>query len=334
MFHEPLFSVVIPAYNAARVIGATLETVLAQTTDDYEIIIVNDGSTDETEAVITAFPCDKIRLISVANGGVSRARNRGMSEARGKYIALLDADDYWLPRHLEAASLFLEAHPDICWYANRYTIVRELSDNLNTGLPVEEDDCFICSYYTEGCCFVHSSSVVFRRSRVEAENFFPTGIGMGEDIIAWTAFAARHESIGINRSPLTLYIEAAGAAMNNARDISEEYRISAHTMVMLDAMAELVRRYDNPRLRAFFRHHALSMWTSSTERMSRRIYLVPFLRYWQLQGIIPNFFLLLAHAFLCVFRICVHVPLRWFCLRSYRKIERPAQTSPQRSGRA
>ncbi|MDH5537021.1 MAG: glycosyltransferase family 2 protein [Betaproteobacteria bacterium] len=99
----PQFSIVMPAYNAARFIDAAVGSVRAQTCRDWELIIVNDGSTDATEAAVASW-CERdprIRLISVRNGGVSAARNHGMAAARGTYIALLDADDLWHADKLE-----------------------------------------------------------------------------------------------------------------------------------------------------------------------------------------------------------------------------------------
>jgi hypothetical protein len=104
-------SVVIPAFNAARTIGRTLESACAQTHTAIEIIVIDDGSTDggmETVA-IAARNDDRIRLITQANGGVARARNRGIAEARGRYVAFLDADDLWHPEKIARQVAAMEA---------------------------------------------------------------------------------------------------------------------------------------------------------------------------------------------------------------------------------
>lgn len=92
----PLFSVVIPTYNRAAFVGETLASVFAQTFADFEIIVVDDGSTDGTAEFIRGLNA-AIRLICTANGGPGAARNRGVREARGRYVAFLDSDDLWLP---------------------------------------------------------------------------------------------------------------------------------------------------------------------------------------------------------------------------------------------
>jgi glycosyltransferase involved in cell wall biosynthesis len=101
---NPLVSVIIPVYNGERYLTGTLNSVIAQTEPDWEIIAVNDGSSDNSQALLDEAAKrdpDRIRVVSVSNGGVSRARNIGVSAARGTYIAFLDQDDLWLPEKLE-----------------------------------------------------------------------------------------------------------------------------------------------------------------------------------------------------------------------------------------
>ena len=100
----PLVTVLVPAFNAARYIDETLESARTQTISDLEILVIDDGSKDETSDLIRRWQEKdlRIRLISQANGGVSSARNRGLREAKGRYIAFLDSDDLWSPDKLEA----------------------------------------------------------------------------------------------------------------------------------------------------------------------------------------------------------------------------------------
>ena len=97
----PKVSVIIPAYNAAPYLAETLASVFAQSYPDYEIIVVDDGSTDDTLAVLEQF-ADRITLIRKPNGGPASARNAGLRQARGELLAFLDGDDLWLPDKLAA----------------------------------------------------------------------------------------------------------------------------------------------------------------------------------------------------------------------------------------
>ena len=112
---EPLVSIIVPTYNRAYCIGRTINSVISQSYQNYEIIIIDDGSTDNTHEYLKNEYANegRIRYIRQDNGGVSSARNRGLREAKGKYIALLDSDDVWMPWKLEAQVAILEALSDV-----------------------------------------------------------------------------------------------------------------------------------------------------------------------------------------------------------------------------
>lgn len=105
---KPIVSVVIPAYNAERLIATAVQSVLAQTFTGYETIVIDDGSKDGTREAVAGFG-ERVRLVAQANAGVAAARNRGIEQARGRWVAFLDADDHWRPDHL---SLLLDAAED------------------------------------------------------------------------------------------------------------------------------------------------------------------------------------------------------------------------------
>lgn len=109
----PKVSVVIPTYNRADYIVQSINSVLNQTFTDFEIIVVDDGSTDNTEILIREQFKDKVIYLSKPNGGQGSARNLGVSAAKGEYIAFLDSDDLWLPEKLEIQTGFMDAHPEV-----------------------------------------------------------------------------------------------------------------------------------------------------------------------------------------------------------------------------
>jgi glycosyltransferase involved in cell wall biosynthesis len=111
MTSRPAFSVIIPTYNRAGMVGDAVRSVLEQTFRDYEIIVVDDGSTDGTREALGPF-ADRIRYVHQENGGVAAARNRGIAESRGEYLAFLDSDDLFAPSMLEEALRTFERHPD------------------------------------------------------------------------------------------------------------------------------------------------------------------------------------------------------------------------------
>jgi cellulose synthase/poly-beta-1,6-N-acetylglucosamine synthase-like glycosyltransferase len=128
--HTLTTTVVMPAYNTSRYIAEAVESVLAQTRGDFELFVVDDGSTDETAAVVARYLArdSRIRLISQSNQGIGAARNTAIAAARTPWVALLDSDDYWFPTYLAEQLAILEARPD----------VDVLSANaLNVGGPLD-----------------------------------------------------------------------------------------------------------------------------------------------------------------------------------------------------
>lgn len=128
MKNQPLISVIIPAYNAEKTIVRTLDSVVNQTYKNIEIIIINDGSKDSSEQVISSYckqqKSTNIRLVNKENGGVSSARNRGIDEAKGQFIAFLDSDDLWLPNKIAKQLDVFETNPEIdCLATNMNGVV-------------------------------------------------------------------------------------------------------------------------------------------------------------------------------------------------------------------
>lgn len=103
LFHSPFFSVIIPTYNRANLLKVAIKSVLEQTFEDWEIIVIDDGSVDETQTVVSAFSNSKIKYIYQSNQKESAARNKGIRKAKGRYICFLDDDDYYLKHHLKAS---------------------------------------------------------------------------------------------------------------------------------------------------------------------------------------------------------------------------------------
>lgn len=137
-----MVSIVIPAYNRARSITTTIESVLRQTYRDFELIVVDDGSTDDTAARIEAFG-DAVKLIRQENKGITGARNTGLRHARGKWIALQDSDDIWLPQKLERHIQDMKEHPELkvffveCWLQRSHLGEAEVLSFIHSGFVNE-----------------------------------------------------------------------------------------------------------------------------------------------------------------------------------------------------
>ncbi|HSA05956.1 MAG TPA: glycosyltransferase [Candidatus Gastranaerophilales bacterium] len=120
-----MISIIIPAYNAENYIKNAINSVLNQTYQNFEIIIINDGSTDNTENVIKQFDDTRIKYFYQENQGVSSARNKGIELSQGEYIAFLDADDLWLPEKLQLQLDFLKKNPEISLVYSNLELIEE-----------------------------------------------------------------------------------------------------------------------------------------------------------------------------------------------------------------
>ncbi len=110
---NPKVTVVVPAFNVSKYIAASLRSILAQTFTDFEVIVVNDGSTDDTAKIVAAFRDPRIQLLTQKNRGLAGARNSGIRLAKGEYIAFLDSDDLWLPEKLDRHVRHLDSKPRV-----------------------------------------------------------------------------------------------------------------------------------------------------------------------------------------------------------------------------
>ncbi len=205
-----LVSVIIPTYNRAKLVGAAVESVLAQDYRDVEVLVINDGSTDETASVMakTYGSNPKVRCIPKANGGVSSARNLGLRESRGEFIAFLDADDVWLPGKLILQLECLRRFPEagMVWtdmaavdgggrilherYLHKmysaykyYPTSRELFAHGLRETRIGGVEAFCGDIFSPMALgnLVHTSTVLLRRERVNKVGLFNEGYETGED---------------------------------------------------------------------------------------------------------------------------------------------------------
>lgn len=208
---NPFFSVIIPAYNLEQYIAVTIQSVLDQTFKDFEIIIVDDGSTDKTVSVIQSFHDPRIRLISQPNGGVSKARNTGIQIANGKYIAFLDGDDFWYPEHLMLAFEFFKRHSNILVYVSRYL----MSELITIPPRVSSKPTFIRKLGILGLLCIHSSSIILNSSLVSQLPPWEENMSYGEDGLYWTRLMRKTNILGQGGSITSVYRQRLSSVMHN-----------------------------------------------------------------------------------------------------------------------
>jgi glycosyltransferase involved in cell wall biosynthesis len=205
-----MISIVIPLFNKERQVAKTLQSVFAQTYSDYEIIVVNDGSTDRSGEIVASFTDKRIRLIEQVNSGVSVARNRGIVEAKGEFVALLDADDEWKPDFLSTLVGLLEEYPQCDVFAVNYEFRDErgkVTPTIIRRLPFKGSSGVLSNYFEVAANSnppICSISMMARKSAFEAVGGFPIGVKSGEDLLTWAKLACRFE-IAYTTVPLAIF---------------------------------------------------------------------------------------------------------------------------------
>ncbi len=259
-------SVVIPVFNRPALVARAIDSVLAQRLPPDEIIVVNDGSTDDTADVLKRYG-DAIEVLHQTNGGVSAARNRGIAHAGGEWIALLDSDDCWHPEKLRMQSRFHEENPSLLWSHTYEAWIRN-------GRVVRQKKMHAKG---EGACFAENlafckiapSTVMIHRSLFSRYGDFDETLPVCEDYDLWLRFL-KHEPVGLVREVLTTKF-AGHAQLSESGYLLDHYRIEA---LMKHAGVSDVRREINQKveiLRKGARKHRNGEILAFCERVVNRL---------------------------------------------------------------
>jgi glycosyltransferase involved in cell wall biosynthesis len=221
----PRVSVIIPTFNCGVYLGRAIDSVLAQSYRDYEIIVVDDGSTDETPILASTYN-KKIKYLYQSNCGVSAARNRALKESNGEFFAYLDADDIWYPQKLTQQIEFLDAHEDCGLLHSDVSVIDEHDHiiharfNMETARPVPQNH---CKHDILRRCHIQTPTVIERRKCVEKIGGFNEGLPVTQDYMRWIMVALEGWAFGYIDQPLAKYRWRAGSLMSSKRRILEDH---------------------------------------------------------------------------------------------------------------
>lgn len=249
-----MISVIIPLYNKADSISQALDSVLAQTYQHFEVVVVDDGSTDGGAAVVERYADPRIRLIRQVNGGVSAARNKGIAEAQGEHVAFLDADDVWMPGFLEEIAALQREYPECRAQATNYIFnSNELkSPTILRRLPFKGERGVLTNYFEVASCShppVWTSAVCIERALLQEIGGFPVGIKSGEDLLTWARIAVRTQWAYSMRALAQFNVE--GYEINE-----RPKRIPAEVDVVGDELKLMYK--DNPKAKGL--RHYIAHW--------------------------------------------------------------------------
>lgn len=227
-----MISIVIPLYNKEHAVKETLKSVNLQTFTDYEVLIINDGSTDGSLNVISDFICSiesteerkKWRIINKDNGGVCSARNVGIKESQGEYIALLDGDDLWDRNYLQEQMRMVKDFPECGIWSINYAETRNgsIGYKVPTGLPDEfrgivKDYFEMSGRVSDLCC---SSSVLIRKEVFDRTGYFDERLRYAEDDDMWWRIIAEYKFAFYDRYMVFYRLDAENRALNTYRILS------------------------------------------------------------------------------------------------------------------
>jgi glycosyltransferase involved in cell wall biosynthesis len=237
------FSVVIAVFNKEKYIGDTLISVLAQTITDFEIVIVNDGSTDNSEAEILKFKDPRIRYFSQKNQGAAAARNAAIEKAKSDNIALLDADDYWYPFYLEEQNRLLHKFPNQFVFATAAEIKRNGKIFQNSySIQTIENDAALLDYFeaSQLDSVLHSSSIVIKRNVFDEVGWYNPKIISGEDTDLYVRIGLKYKVVFSPRVCATYIVRKSGL-FKSVRNLEEKASFEAYEIF----------ENDNPALKKF-----------------------------------------------------------------------------------
>lgn len=246
-----MISVVIPLYNKEKQIANTLHTVLSQTYQDFEIVIVNDGSTDNSVVEVEKIKDSRIRIIHQKNAGVSAARNRGIEEAKYDLIAFLDADDEWKPEYLETQYNLYLKYPECSVFAVNYEFrdsKGKITPTKINKLPFTDEEGILSNYFKVASCShppLWTSAVMIRKNALKSIGGFPIGIKSGEDLLTWARLATKYK-IAYYRKVLAVFV-STDSGTNKSKS---ELRYDNHDPV-LDNLLLLYKEYNSNDLKNY-----------------------------------------------------------------------------------
>jgi glycosyltransferase involved in cell wall biosynthesis len=272
---DSLISVVIPLYNKSASILRAVSSVMSQSYRDWELIVVDDGSSDDGASKVEALQDSRIKVVRQRNGGVSVARNSGIQQASGDYVALLDADDYWSEVHLERLHALSLRFPRAVLLGATYCYVDEAGQSHQAALDpvhVQAPDglSMIDDFFDEVVRMQHlpfnASSVMFRRETMLKLGGFAQGVTAGEDLLMWARFACEGE-VAVSAQPTSFYVVppvSSAVRIHFVRRPQEPDAVGAGLAKLLDGCVrpDGMRQYlaDWHRMRAV-------LWMELNERM-------------------------------------------------------------------
>jgi glycosyltransferase involved in cell wall biosynthesis len=236
----PTISVIIPVYNGAKTIKETIESVLNQTWQNFELLVINDGSNDATLEIIQTIKDTRIQVFSYPNSGVSASRNRGLTKAEGEFISFIDADDLWTPDKLELQLQALQDHPQAAvayswsdWIDQSGKFLRKGGHITVNGKAYEK--LLLRDFIESG------SNPLIKKQALDEVGDFDQSLTSAEDWDMWLRLAAKNEFITVEVPQILYRISPNSASFNIAKMESASLKVIQRVFAETPELTKLKR---------------------------------------------------------------------------------------------
>jgi glycosyltransferase involved in cell wall biosynthesis len=267
--NEDTVSVLIAAYNGQKFIRRAIQSVLAQTYPAIQIVVVNDGSTDATGQIVESEFGDKVTLISQKNGGVSNARNAGMRECTGTFVAFLDADDWWDPRKVEVQVRELKNHPDAAAHYTGLMMVQDSDGTMKATAPIDPTTLWPQLRWSNPG--IPPSSFMMRLSLLRELGGFDESILGCEDWALWFRML-RQSRFVVSPEPLTYYLVSPKGLSGDA-DLMYDAFLKILDRLLLDGLEGPQRALWRRRILSYQEFKACLTARGAGEKAKERAYM-------------------------------------------------------------
>lgn len=251
----PLVTVLMPAYNAEKYIGEAIASVLNQTFPDFELLIINDGSTDATEQIIHSFTDERIRLINQTNQGIAAALNIGLLNSKADLVARFDADDICINNRLEAQYHFLDTHPDYIIVGSDADYISMNGDYIFTGRLPAYSGREIQQLGITKCPFIHSS-VMFRKKEILKAGSYNVHACTFEDHLLWSKIIRYSRACNLTQTLIKVRLNPESVCIDE-KWRSKRFHEIKYTAIRNGSISEadgkelidILKEQDNPKIK-------------------------------------------------------------------------------------
>lgn len=249
------FSIIVPLYNKAPYVRKALDSIVSQTFKDWECIVINDGSSDNSLEVVKNFFDEfkiydlRFKIVDQPNSGVAVARNNGVKESKGEYLCFLDADDWWEPTFLEEMDKLIKEYPNAGIYASNYIYYKPGKTHIALNLERGYID-YPKAYYEGSSMPVWTGATCMPRKVFDEMGGFPVGIKLGEDFLLW-AKTVLHYPVAYSEKPLAYYNNDVPASHRATRNLhAPQY----HMLFLLEPLEKEIAQLQDSSLKDDWKH--------------------------------------------------------------------------------